>query len=169
MRKITLLLCAVALASACSTEKQALEPTSAATASINTDRTVGGRLTGVMNVLSVGRLSKIGLASNLNVSLQTLDGTLVKETSALQPNTTYRIKVAGKGANKVHIRACFGFDLIEEAEQTEGNLLISSYLIKTQSDVLEPLLVSFIPLRSVGSSLYREQAQTFQLTTSSGQ
>lgn len=151
-----------ALTSACNTERQILPPTTA-----NSTSQVVGRLTGRLNTASIAHFSKIGLASNLNVSLQSLDGTLVQKTSALQANTSYRIKVVGEGISKIQIRACFGFDLLEEKQQANAGVVNAYYLIKTHSDVSEPLLVSLIPLQTVGSSSYREQAQNFQLTKSS--
>ena len=146
---------------ACNTERQAI--VSAPVPSNPSQFQQAGK----MNFSALSKMEKIGLVSPLSVKLETVDGTIVKHTSSLQPNTNYRIIVGGLNADHIQLRACFGFDLITQ-EQTEEQQKTASYLIKTHSDVLEPIFVSFIPIRNAGARQFREQAQTFQLTDQTG-
>ena len=159
MKPISLFIAMAVTAGACDTDRQLLVPTSASTSAQS------GTLhqTGKLDISSLSRISKISLVSKISVSLQTLDGRIVEQTSALQPNATYRLSLKGEGANKVQVRACFGFDLLSKEENRSENQLSATYLIRTQSDVTEPLMVSFIPLRTVGTSMFREQPQNFWL------
>jgi hypothetical protein len=155
--KLLLPLASILLAS-CNDVQRESTPIAAPTVSVSTN----GRLTGKLNVSSLTRLGKVELASKLNISLFTLDGALIDKTSALRPNTTYRVVI--DGAKDVQVRACFGFDLLDKNEQSNQQESINSFIIKTHSDVLEAPIISIVPLRSVGSKLFREQAQTITLT-----
>ncbi|QMW05445.1 hypothetical protein [Spirosoma foliorum] len=144
---------------ACNTERQSLAPISTG---ISTE-SGSLRQSGKIDISSFSRLQKISLVSKLQVSLKSLDGVEINDVSLLQPNTTYRLNLEGQGANKVQIRACFGFTLISSEEKLGGNQITASYLIKTLSDVSDPLMISFLPIRTVGTATFREQAQNFWL------
>lgn len=147
---------------ACTTEKEALTSSSSDFSTPNQLRS-NAFLRGKLDVSRFARLEKVGLASTMNVSLYTLDGDMIEQVSSLRPNTEYRLRLVAEGADRVEVRASFGFDLISKEEHNSSNQFSASYLIKTQSDVSEPILVSFLPMRTVGTTLFREQAQNFWL------
>jgi hypothetical protein len=160
MKKLLLLPMLGALVVSCN-QAQESAPAAAPSVRVLSTTTAGGRLTGRLNVSNLVKMPRVGLASKMKVSLLTPGGVAVSQTSAVKPNTTYRLVVEGN--EDAQVRACFGFDLISKSID-EGQSTATNYVIKTHPDVLEPLIVSVVPLRRVGASVYREQAQTITLT-----
>jgi len=163
MRAICLLLISMVTFVSCSTSSDTIRSIELNDGK-NVTRGRQDRLLGKLDVSRFSQIQKIGLNSQLSVSLETPEGVSVDKTSQLRPNTTYYIKLNGKGADRVEVRSCFGFEILSKKEEENRGKLAATYLIKTQSDVTEPLFVSFLPLRITGESTFREKPQNFWLT-----
>ena len=162
MKTLLSLVLVSALVASCNNAQEGAAPTAAPPVSSVPSTTLGGRLTGKFNVASLTKMPKVNLKSDLKVALSTSDGTVINQTSALKPNTVYHLAV--EGADELQIRACLGFDLLTQSGGNNRLKNANSFTVKTHSDVSEPLIVSIIPLRRVGVSMYREQAQMLALT-----
>lgn len=127
-----------------------------------------GHLLGKLDVSQFSKIQKIGLTSQLKASLETSGGVSVRKISQVLPNTTYQLRLEGKGADKIEVRSCFGFEILSKKEEGDRSQLSVVYLIKTQSDVTEPLFVSFLPLRTAGAYTFREKPQNFWLAGEKG-
>lgn len=165
MKNFALFSLAAVLASACANEKQALTPTS----NERSYTAARGRQTGRLDVSSYATVPKVSLATQLKIAVTTIDGNPIESTSALRPNTDYYVTAEGSGLSEMKIRACFGFDLLGEEKLSSNNKLTTRYLIKTNSDVSEPLFISVMPIHQGKDSRFREQAQTIALTKGNAQ